>query len=119
VINDTYGHPVGDKALMDLTDCLRLTFRHHDIIGRIGGDEFGVIAINAEAESGDLLKENILQMVKARNETSSELYQLSLSIGGAYYSGRDEVAVNDLIYTADLALYASKKRESPRVVLSL
>ena len=47
-INDRYGHAKGDEALKTLTGVLKMTFRHGDLIGRLGGDEFLVFIKNVE-----------------------------------------------------------------------
>jgi len=113
-INDTYGHPTGDRALMDVADCLHLAFRHHDIVGRIGGDEFAVIAINASADSKEHLKNSIYEKFKEQNEKTSEPYQLTISIGATYFYGRSELTIKELIHTADLSLYEAKKESHSR-----
>lgn len=55
LINDTLGHPEGDRALVEVSDVLRKTFRESDIIGRIGGDEFAVLAIEPAEKNTGLL----------------------------------------------------------------
>lgn len=110
VINDTYGHLIGDQALIDVANCLTHSFRHHDIVGRIGGDEFGIIAINSTVDSLDHLKNNILRNIQLHNEKASIPYQLSVSIGAAYYNGRDEVTTDQLFRLADMDLYVSKRK---------
>jgi two-component system cell cycle response regulator len=109
MINDTFGHPAGDRALMDVADCLQLSFRHHDIVGRIGGDEFAVIAINAAADSVNHIKHKIDYKFREQNESTKEPYQLAISIGAAYFNGHGEISVQELIDTADQSLYEAKK----------
>ncbi len=113
-INDTYGHLVGDHALMDMCKCLRATFRKHDIIGRIGGDEFAVIAINAPEESGEYLKNHMVHKLQEYNSQITEPYRLSYSIGKVFYDGLREVDFNQLVEIADQELYEAKRaREVP------
>lgn len=108
-INDTYGHSTGDRALKDVADCLTLAFRHHDIIGRIGGDEFGVIAINAPAESKEHLEKMLYDTLEDFNKNGGAPYKLSLSFGAVYYSPEGELTMQELIDMADFGLYASKR----------
>lgn len=108
-INDTYGHAAGDRALMDVADCLQLSFRHHDIVGRIGGDEFAVIAINASVDSVDHMKHKIDYKFKEQNERTTEPYQLAISMGAAYFNGHSDISIEELFNIADLALYEKKK----------
>lgn len=107
-INDTYGHLVGDKALTDLAECLRMTFRRHDVIGRIGGDEFAILAINANKESGEYLKKNILDSILSHNNRSLNPFTLSVGIGKTYYDGSHKASPDDLFYQADQDLYKDK-----------
>ncbi len=113
-INDTYGHSAGDQAIMDLADCLLIAMRHHDIIGRLGGDEFGVIAINAAVDSEAHIKENIERRIQQRNGNTAEPYQLQMSIGAAYYSGNEELTIGELIHLADINLYKAKRETHSR-----
>ncbi len=108
-INDTYGHPAGDRVLKDVAHCLQLALRHYDIIARIGGDEFGVIALNAAVHSDEHIKRKIACKIEEKNGETTEPYQLAISIGSAYFNGRDEVALGELIDAADQALYQDKK----------
>ncbi len=108
-INDTYGHLMGDRALIDTAQCLRFSFRHHDIIGRIGGDEFAVVAINATFENGDHLKEHMHEKVRQYNQHIHDPYQLSFSIGKAYYDGIQEISLDGLLQKADNELYREKR----------
>lgn len=104
-INDTFGHPTGDQALKEIAACLRLAFRHHDIVARIGGDEFGVIVINAASASKELLEENIHQTLKNKRHP----YKLTVSIGGIFFSPEAPLSLEELIERADFKLYEEKK----------
>jgi len=107
-INDSYGHLIGDRALIDMAQCLRTSFRRHDITGRIGGDEFGVIVINAGIENGDFLKQHLFEKLREYNTHIQEPYRLSFSIGKAYFDGMRELTINDLFSEADSNLYQEK-----------
>ncbi|MCH9627047.1 MAG: hypothetical protein S4CHLAM2_06810 [Chlamydiales bacterium] len=109
-INDTYGHPTGDRALMDVADCLYLAFRHHDILARIGGDEFAIIAINASIDSKESLEQGIYDQIQQLNKKTSEPYRLSLSLGAAYFNGAAPVPIEELIHEADKSLYQTKQK---------
>ncbi len=84
-INDTFGHAEGDKALVDLANILRSTFRSSDILARLGGDEFIVLSI----ESKDNLAEGMLARVRNRleefNQSGNRKYEISTSFGVAHY----------------------------------
>jgi two-component system, cell cycle response regulator len=107
-INDTHGHLAGDHALIDLAHCLRDSLRQHDIIGRIGGDEFAVIVIHADEGSGEDIKERMFKQVQRFNAKGDVPYQLAFSIGAAYYDGAHTLTTDELVGQADVELYQSK-----------
>jgi two-component system, cell cycle response regulator len=108
-INDTYGHLVGDHALINTAKCLLSSFRRHDIVGRIGGDEFAIVAINASIESGDYLKHHLREKTQEFNMHIKEPYRLSFSIGKAYFDGIRDITLDELIQMADSDLYHDKR----------
>ena len=107
-INDSLGHHVGDRALLRVADILKATFRRSDIIARLGGDEFGVLALEASHESSELLIMRLRESITEFNETSSEPYQLSVSIGMARHEGDMRVRLEDLVEEADSVMYKEK-----------
>ncbi len=107
-INDSLGHHVGDRALIKVADILRATFRRSDIIARLGGDEFGVLVLEAADESYETLVERLRERVVDFNESSPEPYQLSVSIGMAYYEDDPRVRLEDMVAAADAAMYREK-----------
>lgn len=108
-INDAYGHHVGDLALKDVAKCLKGAFRANDIVGRIGGDEFAVIALNCSPEAEDSLKEHLFHLIKKFNTGKKRPFHLSCSIGVAYYHG-EHISLEALIEKADICLYRHKKK---------
>jgi diguanylate cyclase (GGDEF)-like protein len=108
-INDTLGHHVGDQALIRVADLLRNTFRSSDIVARIGGDEFAVLALETASESGEWLAQRIRDAVDARNRSTREAYQLHVSVGVARAHAEDRVRLEDLLAHADAAMYHEKR----------
>lgn len=106
-INDTYGHPEGDKALITVAAVLRQTFRDADIIARIGGDEFAVLAIvkGSTAEQAIL---NRLEKNFAAAGTGAG-YALSVSLGLAANEAGDAADFDGLLKQADHSLYEQKR----------
>ena len=107
-INDSLGHHVGDRALLNVADILRATFRRSDIIARLGGDEFGVLALEAADESSEWLVERLRERVLDFNESSAEPYQLSVSIGMAHHDDDPSVRLDDMVAKADSEMYREK-----------
>ena len=87
LINDNFGHAEGDMALIRTSKVLKVSFRESDIIGRMGGDEFAVLAFERENNEGsaELINRRIQSNVGAENLGQPSKYTLSLSIGIARY----------------------------------
>ena len=108
-INDSFGHPAGDDALVAVANCIAASVRTSDIVGRFGGDEFVVLA--PEANQDDLAR-LMERMARAVRETpllaGGEPVILSVSVGGAYIPGGIGVTAETLIAAADGSLYEAK-----------
>ncbi len=110
-INDTHGHPFGDKVLMYISKRITSTFREHDIVGRFGGDEFVVFLKNAPTV--EMVKGKAKELCRDINVPFSDgigsSSQITISIGIALFPqhGKDF----DILYQrADNALYQSKSK---------
>lgn len=114
-INDSLGHHIGDRALIQVADILRASFRRSDIVARLGGDEFAVLALEASGEGADLLIQRLRDRFTEFNRSSKDSYQLAVSIGVARHEGEIRVRLEDLLAEADAAMYA-EKRGKRRVV---
>lgn len=105
-INDRLGHVAGDRALQDVARILGQRIRSGDELGRLGGDEFLIVApATSGAACAALIRrlENGLPMSGADGQT----VVLDLSLGGA--TARPDETVDDLINRADLAMYRKKR----------
>jgi diguanylate cyclase (GGDEF)-like protein len=107
-INDSLGHHVGDRALLQVADILRATFRRSDIVARLGGDEFGVLALEAADESAELLVERLRERIVDFNESSPEPFQLAVSIGMSHHDDNPKVRLADMVAEADAEMYREK-----------
>ncbi|HOR92493.1 MAG TPA: PAS domain S-box protein [Spirochaetota bacterium] len=107
LINDTFGHHEGDKALIDAAAILRLCFRDSDIIGRMGGDEFAILAIDCNRHDIEIMQNRLIENINEFNAKSLREYQLSLSIGSIFIhdsSGN----IEDILVRADKTMYRNK-----------
>jgi diguanylate cyclase (GGDEF)-like protein/PAS domain S-box-containing protein len=108
MINDSYGHAEGDQALIDTANLLRKTFRSSDIIARLSGDEFAILA----TESKSNLKESMLERFKRKlvklNSDTNRKYPLSISFGVAHYYPDHPRSLEVLMQEADKAMYEEK-----------
>ena len=107
-INDTLGHLAGDEALMTVADVLQETFRQSDILARIGGDEFAVMALEASEENEEQLLERLQRRLHEVNQESNAPYRLSISAGAARFAGDREASLEDLLAEVDEAMYRDK-----------
>ena len=110
-INDTCGHAAGDEALQHVATLLSDSIRESDIVGRLGGDEFGVILAQAGSESA-LEKASSLSALIENTPFEWEGNSLSLSVSfGAYsFSGGEDAG--EALQRADQAMYAQKQRRA-------
>ncbi len=109
-INDNFGHLFGDAVLTDMAMEIEKEFRHTDIIGRIGGDEF--IVLFRELPSLDLLRHRCQQLIERLHRSyknGTDSLPFSISIGIALYPQHGKT-FDELFKHADRALYASKSK---------
>lgn len=109
-INDSYGHDIGDKILINVSDNIFGSFRSQDYICRIGGDEMAVIMINADNKLSKLIDTKIQKINKTleRGDEEEKLPPISVSVGVAF--GDEGVTKDELFKRADEALYKAKER---------
>lgn len=108
-INDRFGHAEGDRALRAVADVLRAGVRQGDLVGRVGGDEFVVLATGvADAGEGARLAERLRDQLAAENVQAGRAYRIAFSVGVAEESCAADL--DRLLRTADAELYADKAR---------
>ena len=117
-INDNYGHEAGDIVLKRFAEILRSHTRLSDISGRIGGEEFLFVVTHADSDGVTLVVDRIRQELAAeRFVFDGANVQVTASFGIAGFSGQDAPAFEDLLSTADDALYRAKDRGRNRIEL--
>jgi diguanylate cyclase (GGDEF)-like protein len=106
-VNDSHGHPAGDRAIKEVAETLRRRTRATDSLARLGGDEFAVILprcsrgealITAEAVAGEI----------RRHHSQDGLDPLTVSIGIALFGADPRASVATVVADADAAMYAAK-----------
>ena len=110
-INDSLGHIEGDRALVDVADLLKKTFRESDIIGRIGGDEFTVLAIETRGATVNGVRTRFKRKLRSHNKKGKRPYTLSLSFGVVCYDTEQPQSIEELVDLADKSMYESKKND--------
>lgn len=112
-INDKFGHQEGNQALVETANILKETFRHSDIIARIAGDEFVVLAIDVSDDSAEIITDRLLKKLNAHN-AKNDLYGLSISLGIACYDPKNPCSIDEMLSQADALMYEQKRKNELR-----
>jgi diguanylate cyclase (GGDEF)-like protein len=123
-INDTWGHPAGDDMLEYVSHALRGATRPSDIVGRFGGEEFVVLLPDADAMEAEQAAERIRRMISELHVPTTDkrggpvsITSRTTSIGVAVYPQHAK-ALNDLLQSADAAVYEAKENGRDQVRLA-
>jgi diguanylate cyclase (GGDEF)-like protein len=106
MVNDRYGHGIGDQILNKVAQLLKSNFRSNDLIIRMGGDEFAVIVMDVDVDKNELIADKMLQINHSLQEPDDNLPSVSLSIGITFSKNGYE---EGLFKKADQALYRAKE----------
>jgi len=108
LVNDTCSHEAGDTLLKDIAGLLQGCLRDSDVLGRLGGDEFGVLLKNCSLDGAEEIAANMLSMIRAtRFESCERTFEIGASIGIAMIDAGSS-SVTEVLKAADLACYAAK-----------
>ncbi|NLM98261.1 MAG: diguanylate cyclase [Halanaerobiaceae bacterium] len=121
-VNDTYGHRAGDMILSLVADTLEINSRRSDVVGRYGGEEFGIVLQDISYDNAWIVCERIRSSVENfEYRIGDKTVKITISIGMAYKESEAEADFEKMITTADKALYQAKKNGRNRtesIVLS-
>jgi diguanylate cyclase (GGDEF)-like protein len=106
-INDTYGHAAGDAALIHVAGILNESTRESDVVGRLGGDEFGVLLAQADEATARVKAEALAERISSEG-VPWKGKTLSLSVAYGVHPIKRGQDVDDAIQAADRAMYANK-----------
>lgn len=115
-INDTCGHAAGDDALIETARLLQETFRESDIIARMGGDEFVILAMESSHTSEETLRRRLADKLAVHNLGRHCGFPLSISLGVAHFDPAQPRTFEELLTAADERMYADKRRRAARFV---
>lgn len=106
-INDTYGHEIGDKVLIEVSKRLKYVFGKNNFISRMGGDEFTGIILSVDETYIEDVGERILKSFEDEMEFDTVKCRIGISFGyGIYKENKD---LNTIIKEADSAMYKEKQ----------
>ena len=116
-VNDTYGHPLGDKALVAVANVLLAEKRRYDLAARTGGEEFSLVLTGIGLIRAQTMVDRVLKTIRElRIECNGEAIRLTCSAGIASYKGRVALTPAELVSLADKALYEPKQSGKDRHV---
>jgi len=117
VVNDTSGHLAGDSMLREVAKILRDAVRDSDTVGRLGGDEFGMLLIGCPLEKARQIADDVCRAVSDyRFVWKDRIFNIGVSIGLVEIS-RESGSLEELLAAADSASYVAKKQGSGRVAV--
>lgn len=109
MVNDTYGHDTGDDVLRAVAKCLKEMTRYHDIVARLGGEEFAIVAPNMDMDMLARLAERIRKAISIMPITSGNVrLKVTTSVGLAIWDRRE--SVEQFYKRADAQLYEAKRK---------
>ncbi len=108
-INDRFGHPAGDAALRHFATLLVNNVRDSDVVGRLGGDEFGIILAQADAPQAQD-KANQLLSVISRSPLIWEGIEIELSCAVGLHEFHGQQSADDALSQADASMYQAKRK---------
>lgn len=109
MVNDVYGHDIGDVALEQVGDILRRSVRRGDLAARIGGDEFAVVMEAESAEEVSRVVQRIRQNVELENTKGRFPFRLNVSIGYELFEKKGGVPPIDFMARIDRRMYSDKR----------
>jgi diguanylate cyclase (GGDEF)-like protein len=119
-VNDTYGHPAGDELLRAVARTLRDRVRATDAVGRLGGDEFGIVLAHTGELEARRVAEGLLEAFRTRVgvQAGARRVRVTASAGVRQLSPEGSESATELLGEADMALYEAKERGRDRLAVA-
>ncbi|HET7573890.1 MAG TPA: diguanylate cyclase [Solirubrobacterales bacterium] len=115
-VNDTLGHPAGDRVIAEIAGVLRDRMRATDVVARLGGDEFAVVLPRCELDEAEEVADAIAKAIRLHTPKGGAVPPITASIGIATFGPRAK-SYDAVLSAADNAMYEAKRagRDSVRV----
>ncbi|MEX2448724.1 MAG: diguanylate cyclase, partial [Solirubrobacterales bacterium] len=116
-VNDTLGHPIGDRVIADIATVLHGRMRETDVVARLGGDEFGIVLPRCEEAEARAVAAEIATAIREHAPSEEGVPAITASIGIALFGADPESSLESLLIDADAAMYEAKRggRDSVRL----
>jgi diguanylate cyclase (GGDEF)-like protein len=118
-VNDTLGHPMGDRVIEEMASVLRDRTRESDVLARLGGDEFAVVLPNCTTQKAKGVAEAIATAIRDHVPREPDVPPITVSIGIAMFGQDGLPSLESVVAEADTAMYAAKSagRDAVRVAV--
>jgi len=114
-INDTYGHDVGDRALIHFVDIVKENLRQSDVFSRIGGEEFTLLLPDADPKGALKMAQRISEIVEGRPlEIRNE--KIPMTVSGGLTQWKTDESLDRVLSRADSAMYQAKEKGRNQIV---
>jgi two-component system cell cycle response regulator len=114
-INDTLGHVAGDRAIAEMADLLRGCFRQRDLLARLEGDQFAVLAADASQRGEVVMRSRVTAALQAANARSDRTYEIGCTMGFLRCPAAETASIQERLQRAG-ALIAEEKQKANRKV---
>jgi two-component system, cell cycle response regulator len=117
-VNDAHGHPVGDEVLREVAEAIRKAVRDTDLLARCGGEEFAVLLPRTPLAGALTVAERVWRAVGALRVGPQAQERITASVGVSGFPSRSVLTSEQLVGTADEALYRAKREGRNKICLS-
>ncbi len=107
-VNDSLGHPAGDRLIKEIATVLRRRARETDVLARLGGDEFAIVLPDCDVDEAQLVAEAIASAIRGHAQSEDEGPRVTASIGIAVFGTDGRTSFESVLSEADTAMYAAK-----------
>jgi diguanylate cyclase (GGDEF)-like protein len=114
-VNDLRGHAIGDRVLQVVAQRFRTAARPSDVLARLGGDEFAMLAYNVDQDTACAIGLRLLASLDSEIRAGGHLHEIGASIGAALIPD-DGTTAEEIIHSADLAMYRAKGQDHSSLV---
>jgi diguanylate cyclase (GGDEF)-like protein len=107
-VNDSHGHPAGDRLIEEIAGLLRQRTRESDVLARLGGDEFAVVLPRCTPAEARIVAESIAEAIREHRPAIAGLESVTASVGVAIFGDDPRTSIESVVSEADTAMYAAK-----------
>jgi diguanylate cyclase (GGDEF)-like protein len=107
-VNDSHGHPAGDRMIAEVAGVLRQRTRESDVLARLGGDEFAIVLPRCTAAEARMVAESIAEAIRDHRSDHEEVEPITASVGVAMFGDDPRTSIGSVVSEADTAMYAAK-----------